>query len=512
MAELDSSYNQPSMLDADSPSDTKNRGLPNPDFLHSATPEEFLPPISRWCSIGGIVLLAIFGVTVILASLLKYKVTIKTPAIIRPNGELRLVQAATEGTIKSIAVQANQVIKKGDIIATMNDDRLQTKKNQLLTNIEQATLQLTQLNAQIQALDGQRAAEGKRTHRAIAITQAEFNRSQYDAQQKKAIASAQLQEAQANLKQTQVELRKTQLALKSAQANLRSSEILLKAAKARRDRYQPLAKTGSISVDQFQEAQLAVQQQEQLFILQTASFEEHQEAIKQQQQVVKAAEARLEAAFAGLDSNDVHLTISKAKIAEETAAVKVTQAKLNQEREQLIQQRVETQKQLNREKEELQQVEDDIKATVLRATASGVIQQLKLRNTSQVLRLGDVVAEIAPNDSPLVIKALVSSSHIRKVKKGQMVQVRVSGCPYTDYGTLKAQVSSISPDSVTSNKTITETSAVYEVSIQPESLELKLGDRKCTIQSGMEARADLISSSETVLQFLLRKARLLTDL
>uniref|UniRef100_A0A0C1N0N5 Hemolysin D n=1 Tax=Tolypothrix bouteillei VB521301 TaxID=1479485 RepID=A0A0C1N0N5_9CYAN len=486
--------------------------MPNPDFLHSATPEEFLPPISNWCSIGGIVLLAIFGVTLTLANLIKFNVTIKTPAVVRPNGELRLVQAATEGTIKSIAVQANQVIKKGDVIATMNDDRLQTKKNQLLTNIEEATLQLTQLNAQIKALDGQIGAEGKRTNRAIAITQAELERSQQDVQQKKAIASAQLREAQANLKQAQVELRKTQLALKSAQAQLKSSEVSLKAAKARRDRYQPLAKIGSISVDQFQEAQLTVQQQEQLLILQTTTFEAQQEAIKQQQQAVKAAEARLQAAFASLDSNGAILTISQAKIAEETAAVKVTLAKLNQEREQLIQRRVEIQKQLNREKEEFQQVEDDIKATVLRATASGVIQQLKLRNTLQVVHLGDVVAEIAPNDSPLVIKALVSSSHIRQVEQNQLVQVRVSSCPYTDYGTLKARVSSISPDSVTSDNTITQTNAVYEVFIQPESLELKLGERQCIIQSGMEVRADIISSSETVLQFLLRKARLLTDL
>jgi multidrug efflux pump subunit AcrA (membrane-fusion protein) len=500
------------MSDADSPSETKPRGFLNPEFLHCATSEEFLPPISTWCSLGGIVLLTIFGVTLVLASILKYQVTIKTPAIIRPNGELRLVQATTEGTIKSIAVQANQVIKKGDVIATMNDGRLQTKKKQLLTNIEQATLQLTQLNAQIQALDKQITAEGKRTNRAIAITQAELNRNQYDVRQKKAIASAQLQEAQANLKQTQVELRKTQLALKSAQAQLKSSEVSLTAAKAKQDRYQPLAKTGSISIDRFQEAQLAVQQQEQLFILQTASVEEHKETIKQQQQVVKAAEARLQAALAGLNSDDANFSISKAKIAEETAAVKISLAKLDREREQLIQQRVEIQKTLNHEKEELQQVSDDIKATVLRATASGVIQQLKLRNTLQVVQLGDIVAEIAPNDSPLILKALVSSSDLRKVKKGQIVQVRVSGCPYTDYGTLKARVSSISPDSVTSYKKIAQTSAMYEVFIQPESLELKLGDRQCTIQSGMEARADIISSSETVLQFLLRKARLLTDL
>ena len=69
------------MFDADSPSETKDKGVLNPEFLHSATAEEFLPPISTWCSIGGIVLLTIFGITLVLASCLKYKVTIKTPAI-----------------------------------------------------------------------------------------------------------------------------------------------------------------------------------------------------------------------------------------------------------------------------------------------------------------------------------------------------------------------------------------------------------------------------------------------
>jgi HlyD family secretion protein len=38
------------------------------------------------------------------------------------------------------------------------------------------------------------------------------------------------------------------------------------------------------------------------------------------------------------------------------------------------------------------------------------------------------------------------------------------------------------------------------------------GDRQCYIQSGMEAKADIISKEETALQFILRKARLITDL
>lgn len=149
---------------------------------------------------------------------------------------------------------------------------------------------------------------------------------------------------------------------------------------------------------------------------------------------------------------------------------------------------------------------------------------MNLRNTAQVLRFGDIVAQIAPSESPLIFKAGVTSADITQVKKGQDVQLRVSGCSYTEFGTLKGKVKDISPDviSYTSQQTTlpgktsfpTANNATYEVTIQPESLVLSAGNNsnhKCNIQSGMEARADIIAAEETVLKFLLTKARLLTD-
>ncbi|MDZ8051293.1 MAG: HlyD family efflux transporter periplasmic adaptor subunit [Aulosira sp. ZfuVER01] len=500
----------------------KTEEVTNPDFLHPVSPNEFLPPISRWTSIGGIVLLSIFGTSMILTSILKYNVIIKASATIRPTGELRLVQAATEGTIKRIFVQENQVIKKGDIIAYVDDSRLKTQKNLLQTNIQQASLQLSQVNLQIRALDQQIAAESDRTNRTLAAAKAELNHSQRDIKDKQITSLAQVKEAEANLSQAQKELQKNQAQLKSAQANFKSSVAAVKAAKAKRDRYEPLTKVGSISQDQFQEVQLAVEQQEQLLVSQKANVEEHIAAVKQQQQAIAAAAARVQAAKSTLNPSDAIVAISQEKLAAESATGKVSLAKLNQERSQLLQQKVEIHKQLSRDRQEMQQVEREIAATVIRASASGIIQELNLRNTSQVIHTGDLVAQIAPNDSPLIIKALVAPGDISKVEKGQAVQLRVSSCSYADYGTLKGKVSAISPDAMSTtgytyapqakSADTAERSATYEVTIQPDSLVLTAGSRRCAIQSGMEARADIISSEETVLKFLLRKARLLTDL
>ena len=191
---------------------------------------------------------------------------------------------------------------------------------------------------------------------------------------------------------------------------------------------------------------------------------------------------------------------------------------MQKEREQLLQQRGEIKSQLDTNRAEIKQVTTELKGTIVRASASGIIQDLSLRNNSQVVRPGDRLAQIAPSDAPLTIKATVSSGDINKVKVGQPVQMRVSACPYPDYGVLSGKVSQISPDAKVPDQgagsprqgEVTATS-MYYVTVKPDVLTLKNGVAECQIQPGMEGRADIISKEETVLQFMLRTARILVS-
>lgn len=483
--------------------------------------DEFLPPISRWTTLGGLFLVGTFGVAIALAAFTGYKITVKASAIIRPAGELRIVQAATQGTVETIAVKENQPVKQGDIIATIDDSRLQTQKSQLQSNLKQNQQQLTQIDAQIIALDKQITAERDRTKRTVASAQAELSRTQRDYQDRQVTTSTQVQEAEANLKQAQEELQRTQALLKSAEANLKSTEAALNAARKRRDRYKPIAELGALSQDQYQEAQLSVTQQEQALEAQKATVEAQKQDIERQQQAINAAQARFQGALATLNPSNATVAMAKENIAQEQSTGEATLSRLDQEREQLIQRRVEMQNQLNRDRQELQQIETELTGTVIRASASGIMQQLNLRNTKQVVSSGEAIAQIAPSKAPLIIKALIPSQDIGKVETGQRVQMRVSACPYPDYGTLSGKVSSISPDAIAPQRNGVNASpsggagsvvGTYEVTIEPETLSLIAGESQCTIQPGMEGRADIISREETVLTFILRKARLLTNL
>ncbi len=239
--------------------------------------------------------------------------------------------------------------------------------------------------------------------------------------------------------------------------------------------------------------------------------------ISEKAAVLEAALARLQRTQAALNPSAASIDMASEKMAQERAQGASTLATLNKERQALIQQRARLQNDLTRDRQELQQVETELENTVIRSPVNGTIQQLNLRNIDQLVRPGDVIAHVAPRDVPLVIKAFVTAQEISRVELGHSVNIKVSGCPYPDYGTLAGKVIAISPDATQSETTTSSTQDIpnpvlggrYEVTIKPQSFLLKANTSQCNLQAGMDGSADIITRNETILTFFLRKTRLL---
>ncbi|PZV06989.1 MAG: secretion protein HlyD [Leptolyngbya sp.] len=180
------------------------------------------------------------------------------------------------------------------------------------------------------------------------------------------------------------------------------------------------------------------------------------------------------------------------------------------QRDRLLQQRTGLTNQIQLDRTSLQQLNAAIDQQVIQSPMSGTILKLALRNSGQTVRQGEIVAQIVPNTVPLVIKARVATQDISQVEIGQPAQIRVSAYPYTDYGTLRGTVQAIAPDVIPTDDR-NSTAPYYEVTIQLERPYFAKGDRRYPLQPGMEARADIISRQETVLQAFLRRLRLWND-
>lgn len=448
----------------------------NPDSeLLPVQTQDFLPPLSGWVKFSGLFVIGTIAAAVALASVAQYQVTVKAPAVIRPIGELRIVQAATAGTVIQVRVTPNQTVRSGEVIAQIDDSQLKTKQSQLQNGIRQAQLQILQIQAQIRSIDSRITAERNRGDRAVAASEAERSQRLRDYQNQQVISTTEVAEAQATLQ--------------AAQAALETAQVRL-------ERYRPIAAQGALERDRLAEAELAAQQQTQ---------------------EVAAAQAKLQRARVALNPTDAALSMAIERVAQERATGDSTLASLSQEREALVQQQLQLQSQLELDQRELNQVQRDLLKTTIRATTDGAIAKLNLRNAGQTVQPGEEIAQIVPSSAQLTLKAFVPAQEISKIKVGQSAQFRISACPYPDYGTLSGIVRTLSPDAITPPASqaasgIPAGAPYYEVILEPESLRLSQGDRHCQIQVGMEGSIDIITSQDTVLRSILRKARLIANL
>lgn len=296
---------------------------------------------------------------------------------------------------------------------------------------------------------------------------------------------------QAELRRDQRDYRDQQV---TTQADVQEAEAALELAQHELTRYQQLENTGAVS-------QLQIEEKTEAF---------------------KAARAKLKRARAGLNPSVETVTIAQERIAQDQAKGESALATLNQEEEAIIQQKLELQNQINHDRQELNQIETELKKSIVRAPEAGTILQLNLRNPEQLVKPGDAIAQLASSQAPLVIKARVPAQEIGTVKVCKQeavldclagkVQLRISAYPYPDYGTLNGAVRAVSPDAIIpQGNNANATVPFYEVMIEPEQPHFVKGDRTYPIQAGMDAEADIITKEETLLTFILRKARLLTD-
>ncbi len=429
----------------------------NVEFLPPLATDEFIPSISPLITSGGMFLVITFGVAATLTTILQYNITVKASANIRPVGELRLAQSAIEGVVRSIKVQENQPIARGEAIAYLDNSQLLTQKNQLQGNLQQSRLQLAQIAAKSSSLNVQLQAETKLIERSIASARAELRLRTRNYQDKSVTVLAEVQQAQASLLFARDEMQ----------------------------RYQELANSGAIALLQ----------------------------VKQKEQAFQVAQAKLKQAQTSLNPSNAEIAIANEKIASEQVRGLSTLANLKKERENLRSQQIEIENKLKNDIKSWQQIGVELGKTVIRSPIDGTVLTLKLRNPGQMVQPGAEIAQIAPGNTAFVVKADVAGNDIDKVKLGQRVQMRISACPYPDYGTLEGKVNGVAADAlpVINKETQPGTSLFYEVTILPQSRFVGKDNRICHLKSGMEGKVEIISRRETVLEFVLRKSKIMTE-
>lgn len=244
--------------------------------------------------------------------------------------------------------------------------------------------------------------------------------------------------------------------------------------------------------------------------LQKSSFQERVDILKKQLDRLKG----------GLDSGVVQTNLVSAREEEyvevktnigrmETEIAKVqksvgeTEFQILQQQQQYKERASSEYKDISNQLQELAEhvkiAEDVLSRVDIRAPVDGTVQNMKFHTTGGVIRPGEVLMEIVPNDDRMVIKAQVSPIDIDSVRPGLTAEVRFSSFSSRFMPIIIGEVDTVSRATINPNDGRTPPYFEARINVSkdmvPDSIEGRLS-------AGMPAEIIISTGERTVVDYL----------
>jgi HlyD family secretion protein/adhesin transport system membrane fusion protein len=150
--------------------------------------------------------------------------------------------------------------------------------------------------------------------------------------------------------------------------------------------------------------------------------------------------------------------------------------------------------------EVVRKLEDRAERTLVRAPIEGVVRGLSVHRSGTVVPPGGLVAEIMPQDAPLVADIRLLPKDIGFIEVGQPVHVKVQAFDYSRFGSLEGTVERISAGTFLDE----QKQPHYRARIALSQQYVGRDPRMARLAPGMTVQADITTGRKTVLQYLLK--------
>ena len=142
-------------------------------------------------------------------------------------------------------------------------------------------------------------------------------------------------------------------------------------------------------------------------------------------------------------------------------------------------------------KSQMKSLEFQLGQHELKAPVSGTVFELPIQQAGAVVQSGSLVAEIAPEGSPLIIRAQMPTSESGSLRKGLAVKLKFDAYPFQDYGVVEGELREISPTTLevdTPNGKV----AAYNLEITLKHDCIPTGNKCIKLRPGDTATAEVI--------------------
>ncbi|MBW4671518.1 MAG: HlyD family efflux transporter periplasmic adaptor subunit [Cyanomargarita calcarea GSE-NOS-MK-12-04C] len=429
--------------------------------------------------------LACFGIT--WACFAKIEQVVPATGQLKPEGAVKEIQAPVGGVVKDIYVKDGQQVKAGDLLlifdSSATDAELSSlqkiraalmQENQIYRHLIQTTGDVTEGELLKTSLSKETALLLK--NRTVLLAENELLRKELGNSgnifglglddQKRLITTKVELDTRAEAGRLEVEQVKKKLAQTEVQINDTKATLAIEEEIV--GKLKTLSEEGGISQLQYLQQKKKVQNlQAQV----AQSLEEQQRLqldIEQEQQELKNSVA------ASHKNNWEKITNNKKAIAEiESQITKVL---------------LENEKRLADVNSKISQAQTNVKYQKLHAPVSGTIFDLQANNHGFVTRPTEKLLAIVPKDS-LIAEAFITNKDIGFVREGMKVDVRMDSFPFSEFGDIKGEITSIGSDALPPDENHRYYRFPTKIKLDKQSLNIK--GKKISLQSGMSITANI---------------------
>jgi hemolysin D len=428
-------------------------------------------PASPTGRAAGAIIIAIFCLALVWASVGKIDIVATAQGKIVSSGRTKVIQPFETGVIRAIHVQDGQRVKAGDPLIELDPTITAAERDHLRSDLMSARLDIARLRAALSESD---------------MPLDEFHPPE---------------EASPDL----VSVQKRYLLDQTAEHRAKIGALVEQIRQKKAERQTVLA-----TIDKLQSTIPVLQQKadirKELFDHQTGSkilYLQDLSALLEQQKELEVQKSRLQEAEAAL------------------AAVSQTYAQTESEYLRgLSNDLVEAERKAGGLARDVDKANERTRLQVLTAPVDGMVQQLAVHTIGGVVTPAQQLLAVVPNDSPLEIEANISNRDIGFVQPGQGVEIKVDTFTFTRYGLLHGNILSVSQDSISrekpqdkngNNPSAAEARTseppgqelTYAARISLDRAQMKVDDNVANLMPGMAVSAEIKTGSRRVISYLL---------
>jgi HlyD family secretion protein/epimerase transport system membrane fusion protein len=160
-----------------------------------------------------------------------------------------------------------------------------------------------------------------------------------------------------------------------------------------------------------------------------------------------------------------------------------------------------TQAELAETEQRLAASRDVLERTLIRAPSAGTVVELRFHTPGGVIRPGETVLDIMPDDEELLIDARVSPMDIDAVAKGLPAEVKLPAFKQRRMPRIEGRVRQISADAIVDPHT---GKSYFQARIEVDAEQLAALDPPIKLAAGMPAEVYILTGERTMLDYLLQ--------